>query len=328
MDTLIEKFPAQLREAVEIGEAATISAHEFEIRKVFVAGMGGSGIGANFVAEFIKEECPLPYNIGKSYHIPMHIDKHTLTILSSYSGNTEETLECFDQIKERGSKIVIVSSGGKMIEIAKEQGLDFIQLPNDWPSPRACVGFSIVQQLFILNKLDIISNVAIQKVKIATDLINYDQDDIKIEAEKIAKILHNKIPIFYITDRMESVAVRARQQVNENAKMLSWHHVIPEMNHNELVGWTSKNDSLAVVFLRNSDDYPRNQTRIEINKEIVSKYCPTILEIYSKGNSIVERSFYFVHLVDWVSWYLSKLNNVDSIEIDVIDFLKSKLAKF
>ena len=126
---------------------------------------------------------------------------------------------------------------------------------------------------------------------------------------------------------MEAVAIRARQQINENAKMLCWHHAIPEMNHNELVGWRSKSDQLAVLIFRNSDDHPKNQRRIEISKTVIAKYTPHISEIYSKGNSLVERSMYFVHFGDWLSWYLSKLNGRDAIEIDVIDFLKSKLAE-
>ncbi len=327
MDKLIERFPAQLIEALEIGEAASISAAENEINKVYVAGLGGSGIGANFVASFVRDECPIPYNVGKGYTIPKYVDKNTLAIASSYSGNTEETLMAFDAMKKTGAKIVIVSSGGKLIEYAKELGLDYIQVPGDWPSPRACLGFSLVQQLFILNKLNLISNDSILSVKSSIDLIKYNQEDIKEEAKKIADFLHGKMPIIYSTSRMEPVAIRFRQQINENAKALCWHHVIPEMNHNELVGWKDENENLAVVYLRNNDDFSRNQLRMDINQKIIGKLTPNIYVANSKGKNYVEKSIYFVHLVDWVTFYLSELRGVDSIEVDVIDYLKSELAK-
>ncbi len=158
-------------------------------------------------------------------------------------------------------------------------------------------------------------------------LLDAEMDDIQTKAKMIANMLFGKVPVIYTTDRMESVAVRFRQQVNENAKMLCWHHVIPEMNHNELVGWRIKNEDLAVIIFRNKDDHPRNQVRIDINKEIISNYTTSLIEVYSKGNNLVERSLYFVNLGDWISVYLADLRKVDSIEVKVIDFLKSELAK-
>lgn len=327
MDQLITRFPAQLKEALEIAEAATIHPHHLTLNKVFVAGLGGSGIGADYVKEIIRKESPVPYLVGKGYEIPAYVDQHTLAICSSYSGNTEETLNSFYQIVERGSKVVVVSSGGKLIAEAKERGIDYVQVPDDWPSPRACLGYSIVQQLGIMHKLGFIDGSFKHQVKSATDLLNFDQDAIKQAAAKVANRLQNKVPIIYTTDRIEAVAVRLRQQINENSKMLCWHHVVPEMNHNELVGWTEKHQDKAVVFLRNLDDYKRNQVRMDINQTIIEKYTDTLIEIYSKGNTLIERMFYLTHLGDWTSWYLSELNGVDAVEISVIDFLKGELAK-
>ncbi|MBK7220617.1 MAG: bifunctional phosphoglucose/phosphomannose isomerase [Saprospiraceae bacterium] len=327
MDQLIERFPAQLTEALEIGENATIKAHTQEINKVYVAGMGGSGIGANFVAEFIVGECKLPYIIGKGYDSPAFVDKNTLYIASSYSGNTEETLSALAQVADSGAKIVCISGGGKLIALAKERGYDYIQMPGDWPSPRACLGYSLVQQLYVLYKLNIIGRTTIDQIKSSIDLIKYDQDEIKNKAEKIAALIKGKIPVIYTSDRMEAVAVRFRQQINENSKFLAWHHVIPEMNHNELVGWKDVYDNIAVIYFRNKDDFRRNAVRMDINKEVISKYCDSIIEIYSKGQSLVEKSMYFVHLGDWVSWYLAELRGVDALEVNVIDHLKGELAK-
>lgn len=327
MDQLIERFTAQLKEAVEIGHEAQISPSEHPIHKVYVAGLGGSGIGANFVASFIRKESPVPYLVGKGYHIPAYVDQNTLAIASSYSGNTEETLASFAQMEATAAKIVVISSGGKLIEMAREKGYDYIQVPGDWPSPRACLGYSLVAQLYLLEKLGLISDQATSEIKKSIDLIENNASEIRQKAEHIANYLHGKIPVIYIDGSMEPVAIRLRQQINENAKSLCWHHVIPEMNHNELVGWRDQKTNLAVLFLRNRDDYERNAIRMDINKEIISEYTDTIIEVYSKGDTFIQRALYMVHLGDWISWYLSQLRGMDSIEVHVIDYLKSELAK-
>lgn len=327
MEQLVDRFPAQLVEALDIASKATVNKHTSPIRSVYVSGMGGSGIGGNFVAEFVRGECKVPYFVGKGYDIPNWVNKHTLVIASSYSGNTEETLSALEMLLQTGAKVVCVASGGKMIAIAKEHKLDYITLPNDWPSPRACLGFSLVQQLGILNKLGLISGRALKQVANAATLLEKQQPAIKKSAQKTAQQLEDKLPIIYTTDRMESVAVRFRQQINENAKMLCWHHVIPEMNHNELVGWRDENDNIAVIYLRSQNDFARNAMRIDINKQIISKYTPNIIELWSKGKSLIEEAMYLVHYGDYVTCYMCDYRKMDSIEVKAIDFLKGELAK-
>jgi glucose/mannose-6-phosphate isomerase len=327
MDKLIARFTEQLQEAMEIGSAAILHPHDHDIYKVYVGGLGGSGIGADFVSGFIRNECPIPYLVGKGYEVPAYVDKHTLAIASSYSGNTEETLASFDQMMKTGAKVVVVASGGKLIELAKTHGLDFIQVPGNWPSPRACLGYSFVQQLYIMNKLGFISNGFEAELRASIVSLDAESADIRQRASNIANFLIGKTAVIYTTDRTTAVAVRFRQQLNENAKVLCWHQIIPEMNHNELVGWKDKREDLAVIVLRNADDFNRNQTRIDINKEIISELSASWIEIFSKGDSLIERSMYLVHLTDWISWYLADLRGVDSIEVNVIDYLKGELSK-
>jgi glucose/mannose-6-phosphate isomerase len=147
------------------------------------------------------------------------------------------------------------------------------------------------------------------------------------EAKSIAEKLKDKTPVIYATTYNEGIAIRFRQQLNENAKILCWHHIIPEMNHNELVGWTQKNDHLSVIIFLDKDEYFRNMTRVEINKEVIKKYASNITEIYSKGNSAIEKAIYFIHLGDWVSVLLAELRGVDAVEVNVINHLKSTLSK-
>lgn len=327
MQSLIAKFPEQLNEALEIGSRALINSHGHEIRQVYVAGLGGSGIGADLVADFIYNECSIPFIVGKSYSIPKYVDKYSLVIFSSFSGNTEETLEALSHTLLTGAKVVCIASGGQLIAKAKELGLDYIVVPSTYPSPRASLGYSMVQQLFILHKLNLISIKTIDAIRSAANLIKFDQDEIRAVAQQVALKLKNKLPVIYTTDRTESVATRLRQQLNENAKTLCWHHVIPEMNHNELTGWSNKHPDLAVILLRNKDDHKRNQLRIEINKSIIGRSTSHIIELYSKGTSLVEKCIYFVHLGDWISLFLSQLHGVDILDSRIVDYLKTELSK-
>ena len=327
MDQLISRFMDQLEEAVEIGRNATIQPVSKDITHVYVAGLGGSGIGADFVNAFIGDELRIPFIVKKGYHVPAFVGKHTLAIASSYSGNTEETLISYDQIKSSGARIIAVASGGKLIDKIKSDGFEYVKVPSDWPSPRACLGYSLTVQLWVLHKAGLISDRSIKEIQSAVQLLRKEEADIKSIAEKTANELHHHIPIIYSEDRMEPVAVRFRQQINENSKALCWHHVIPEMNHNELVGWREKNPNLAVVYFRNADDYSRNALRMDINKTIIKEYADKIIELHSKGNTMIERALYLVHLGDWVSWYLAQLRGMDALEVKVIDFLKGELGK-
>ena len=328
MDLMISRFTAQLREAIQIADNASVNHGQEEIHNILVAGMGGSGIGGDFLASFVRKECKVPILVNKRYDIPAFVDKNTLAICNSYSGNTEETLAALDKIEQTGAKIVCVASGGKMIEMAVQKNYDYILVPENWASPRACLGYSVVQQICILTKLKLIDESTMDQFRSIPDFLDSESDVIKKEAKEIAGKLLKKIPVVYIEDSLEPVALRFRQQINENSKTLCWHNVIPEMNHNELVGWKEKNDNIAVIFFRNKADFTRNKIRFDINQEIISKLCDTVIEVYSKGISLLERSFYFIHLGDWISFYLSQMNGVDSIEVDVIDYLKEELSKF
>ena len=325
MDQLINTFPIQLQEAIEIGIASNIKTSN-TIQPVVVAGLGGSGIGADLTRELVISELAVPMEAVKGYQLPNYVNEKTLVIISTYSGNTEETLSCFNQAIERDAQIVCVSSGGKAIELAKEKGYEFIEVPGGNP-PRTCLGYSFVQQLFILNKKGLIGDSFIKSIQESIQWIETNKDDIKIEAQRISEKIHDKFPIIYSEDSHEAIAVRMRQQLNENAKMLCLHHVIPEMNHNELVGWREPSDRYVVIFLRNETDHESNQKRIEINKEIIQPYTFETIEIWSKGTNDLMRRIYLIHLVDWISYYAGVKRKFDTVEVKVIDRLKRELSK-
>jgi glucose/mannose-6-phosphate isomerase len=324
MDQMIASFTQQMADAIEIGRGMKLSPRHKDIKNVVVAGMGGSGIGGNLVAELISEKMKLPFAVCKDYFLPEWVDEHTLVIASSYSGNTEETLHVLEEAIRRGCKIVCVSSGGSMISLAKKAGLDYVIIPGGKP-PRGCLAYSFIQQLFILAHYNLIDDGFVVGIEQAIDQLNKEEKRIVKQAKSLAKKLSRKIPVIYSAANYEAVAIRWRQQFNENSKMLCWHHAIPEMNHNELVGWRTPG-KYAVIFLRNETDYARTQQRMNIAKNIITQYTKHIYEVWSKGDSYLERALYLIHFGDWVSYHLAELRKVDPVEVNVIDFLKAELA--
>ncbi len=326
MKELIASFSAQLRQAAEIGDKAKFNKHNQEIRNVMITGLGGSGIGGSIIAQIVEQELKVPLHVNKDYFLPAFVDKHTLLIVSSYSGNTEETVAAMDSGLERGAKVVCVTSGGTIAERARTHNLDHILIPGGMP-PRACLAYSFTQLFFVLHGFNLIDKAFRSDIEASITLLDHEEEHVCAEAYYLAEKLHKKVPVIYSQANFEGVAIRFRQQINENSKMLCWHHVLPEMNHNELVGWTISNDKLAVIFFRNESDYERTRTRMELTKTIVARYTPHIFEVYSKGETQLQRSLYLIHFGDWVSWYLSEIRNIDATEVKVIDFLKGELAK-
>jgi glucose/mannose-6-phosphate isomerase len=326
MIDLVAAFPAQLTKALEIAKHANLKDSPHPIQNIFISGLGGSGIGGSVVKELSEYEALVPITINKDYFTPNYVNQNTLAIICSYSGNTEETLNVLNLVIEKGAHIVCISSGGKISEIAKEKNLSLITIPGGMP-PRSCIGYSITQIFKVFEFYAIIKPLAIIELEKSVSLLEKETENIKSLAKKAAEYLNNKIPVIYTLGNTEAVAIRFRQQVNENAKMLCWHHVLPEMNHNELVGWTEENKDLAVVVFRYSSDYYRTVKRLEICKDVFQKYTPHYLELNCLGDTEIQRAIYAIHLGDWISCYLSEIRNVDASEIKVIDFLKSSLDK-
>jgi glucose/mannose-6-phosphate isomerase len=326
MKELILDFSKQLTEAIAIGEKAVLHNSASEIRNILITGLGGSGIGGTIIAEIAASQCPVSITVNKDYFLPAFVNENTLVIVSSYSGNTEETTQAMDEAIKRKAKIVCVTSGGKVETAAKQNSIDCIMIPGGHP-PRACLAYSLTQLFYILNFFKLINADFKAQLKSAADLITKEETIIKAEAEQVAEFLFEKLPVIYAVDGYNGVATRFRQQINENSKKLCWHHVLPEMNHNELVGWAGGWEELAVVILRNKSDYSRTQARIDISKEVFLKHTPSVREIWSKGNSQLEQSIYLIHLTDWVSWYLADMSHTDAMEINVINHLKGTLEK-
>lgn len=326
MKALVQNFTNQLKEAKTIADKAIISSSS-TIHNIVITGLGGSGIGGTIISELISDSCNVPIIISKDYFLPAFVNANTLLIVSSYSGNTEETLSAMQQGISKKAQIVCVTSGGRVLELAKQHQFDFIEIPGGNP-PRSCIGYSLVQLIKILVSKGFADKKLFSDLEKAIALLDIDITNIKTEAQKIAEKLVNKICVIYSLGTCEGAAVRFRQQINENSKMLCWHHVLPEMNHNELVGWTIKNDNLVVVTFHTSFDYARTKKRYDVCKPIFAKYSNDVIDITAKGESKLEQFLYLINIGDWISCYVAELRGIDPVEVNVIDHLKGELAKF
>lgn len=325
MKNLIEGFTKQLQEALDIANSAVLT-QKHNVQNIVVTGLGGSGIGGTILSELVQSECPMPIIVNKDYFLPDFVNSNSLVIISSYSGNTEETLSAMKQAIDKNAQIVCITSGGEVHAIAQKYKYDTIIIPGGHP-PRSCIGYSLVQLFKIVQFNGFVKTDLLNQVKTTIALLDKEKESIKSEATLIAKKLLYKIPVIYSLGSCEGAAVRFRQQINENSKMLCWHHTLPEMNHNELVGWTEKNDHLAVVTFRTSFDYIRTIKRYDICKELFTKYSSSVTDITAKGTSKVEQFFYLINIGDWISCYIADLKNIDPVEVNVITNLKNELAK-
>ncbi len=326
MKKLVLDFPIQLQEAIIIGKNHRYIAHPKDFSNVVVTGLGGSGIGGSIVQNYVYDKLKIPFIVNKDYSLPAFVTRRSLVIVCSYSGNTEETLVAMKQAIRKRATIICITSGGEIADIANSRRMDCILVPAGMP-PRSCLGYSLVQILYVLAHYGLIGYQFEKEIRRAIKTMKDNENDTQKKAQALAKKIFGKLPIIYSSGNLEGVAVRFRQQLNENGKMLAWHHVIPEMNHNELVGWRDDAQDKAVVILRSNDDYSRVQLRMEINKKVIKKYTSSIIEIYAEGKSYWEQVFYLVHLTDWVSVILADMRELDATEVKVIDFLKKSLAK-
>lgn len=327
MEKLVAQFPKHISDALEIARNTDLlDLQEYTFSNVVICGMGGSGIGGKMVAQWFADTSKTPIVLLQDYDIPVFINGKTLFIASSYSGNTEETMTAVKKAAKLGAKIVGVCSGGELFKFCQDKVYHVIKVPGGNP-PRTMLAFSVVQLVNILVNAKIIPSDALDKIDKCRNLLNKELIAIKDEAKKLAAFAHNKQLILYSTNNNEAIIIRARQQFNENSKQLCWHHVIPEMNHNELVGWGGGKPEHAVAFFVSQFISDRNKLRVSITRDVVLKKTDACISIQGSGANLFEESFYFIHIVDWASLFLAELNQADPVDIKVIDYLKDQLSK-
>ncbi len=334
----ILEFPTQLRQGWNIGKEARVKISLGQFNNIVFGGMGGSAIAGDLVRSIFGEELTIPVIVNRGYHLPGFVDSRTLFIASSYSGNTEETLTAAAEAGERGCFICCVTSGGQLARIAQEKGCQLFRLPPGYP-PRGALGYSLGVFFSFFRELGVgkIYKDDVEKT------ISFLEDVRKPWQEfdnpdnlpfSLAKEISGKLPLIYSSvEGVDAVGFRWKTQFNENSKTHAFYQAFSEMNHNEIMGWSSIPGTkpffphLIMVLLRLSRDYSRIGLRMNITKNLVERNGGKVLEIEGKGESFFTQLLYLIHLGDLLSFYLAIFYNVDPTEIENINYLKKKLAE-
>lgn len=312
MKELIEKFPDHLVDAVRIGRAYSHAPNTRRILNVVIVGMGGSGIGGQIVSDIFRDSSSIPILVVKNSTLPNYVGTNTLVIVSSYSGNTKETLEAFYDAEKRNATIVCITSGGRLKELAGERNLDCLIIPEGGP-PRAFLGYSIPLIISVLASFEIVQSRADSIESFARFC---RQIDIKDFAKNLAAKISGKNIVIYSHSGIEGVAVRLRQQINENSKLLVSHACIPEMNHNELAAWFTPVFPPTVLMLH-------GPLGIDDTRAILEKRTK-VYSVRPYGSDGFEHILFHIHFGDWLSYFIAEDLGADPLRIDMIEELKAR----
>ncbi len=303
-----------------------------KINSIVVAGLGGSAIGGELISNIFRDDIKLPYTVSRNYNLPKFVNENTLVILSSYSGNTEETLSAAEQALKIGAQIVCVTTGGELEKFASENGLPIAKLKTGF-QPRFALYLNMFTVAKILDELNLLDcdEEYLNSVK---ELLLQKGEEYSSEGNNayiIAESLIGFVPVIYSCDSItNAVGVRLKGEFNENSKVHAFHNCFPELNHNEIIGWETQQENqfrTKVIFIEDDSYHPQIKRRFEITKELILKSGTEIIALKSSKNDFKLRLPEIIFLGDWISYYLAVLRGKDPSEIDFIHHLKSELAK-
>lgn len=333
MNDLIARFPDHVLAALGLGSNALAhwKSPDRPVHQVVFTGLGGSGIGASMAQEWC--DARLPIVVSKSYSLPSWVGPNTAVIAVSYSGDTEETLAAAAQAEAAGAWMTAITSGGALAARAEALGWNQFRMEPGNP-PRSMVGYGLVYALLALDfygagtpKCEE-SGAWRAALARAANRIQERSESIRLRAAAWAPQLAGKTVAFYATTGSASLATRWRQQWNENAKLLGWDAEIPEMNHNETVGWAGGSEQHAALFLGLAQDDPRNRFRSNYTQNVLRERGITTLFIQPERNEPFEARLEMLHLGDWLSVEVAALTGVDVLDIRVIQELKAQLQQW
>jgi glucose/mannose-6-phosphate isomerase len=333
MYDLLANFPHQVEEAVAIGTNTPLTVPARGIDAVVLCGLGGSAIGGDLLRSYLADEMKVPFLVNRHYTLPAFVGPRTLVVISSYSGNTEETNAAHRIARKRRARLLCISSNGTTEQLARKAKSGFIKIPGGLP-PRAALGYSFFPLLIALQRLGVVRNKR-REIRETLALLRtlaqrYAAPEGNPALDLAAQLKHRVAVLYSGPERFDAVNVRWRGQIAENGKSLAFGHVVPEMNHNELVGWSVLREQMRemqVLLLRDRADHPRVKIRMDISRQILAGYTDHIAEVWSEGHSPLARMFSLIHLGDWVSLYLAVLHQVDPTPVEVITRLKNELAR-
>ena len=334
MKDAVYNFADDINKASKIGKKIILNKKYNNIHNIIVVGMGGSAIGGDINKMLLKNDLSIPLIVSRNYFIPKWANKHSLVVVSSYSGGTEETLSAFKDALSKECQIYGITTGGILSKELSSNDLDFILIPSGL-QPRAALAYSFVPMLYLflhlgLIKIDLNNNLmnSIKLLKSVRD--DYMLNDQKNPTWVLSNKIFNTIPILYgETDNTSVIALRWSNQLSENSKMLAFCNEIPEFNHNEIVGWENNPnliEKLSIIWLSDESDQERISIRQKISEKILKTIVKNQFEISLHGSSRFDRLLHLIHFGDWVSLWCAYLHGTDPSPVDKISRLKKELT--
>ena len=330
---MLKSFPKQIDEIVQTKDLIiNYNKTNHKFNKILICGMGGSAIGGDTVKLIILGKdwvnTEIPIYVNRDYSIPGWVDSNTFIILSSYSGNTEETISCYKNCMAINSFVIIMTSGGELLKLAKEEELPYALIPKGY-MPRQALGYSVSIILKILNQYEMINNNIIERIALQISPLEKQSDEYSIISESnkainLANKISDKFNLIYTSQRMEVIGLRFRAQLAENAKILSMHSALPEQNHNEIEAFQNLYlDNINIIWINDIDNHEKVSKRMSITKNILTNVGH--IDISFNDSCLMTRSFKLINFLDWVSYYSAIYNNTNPYPVDVISKLKGLL---
>ncbi len=334
----IEALSDQVRQAWRDSQVCELNLPQIP-QQIVVAGMGGSGLGASVVKHLFQSELKVPFQIVNDYELPGYVNKQTLVILSSYSGNTEETIACAQQALDKKAMTVVITAGGKLLQLANEHHWSVYQinsLYNPSNQPRMAIGYAIIGLIGILVRLNILSVSAKEIDQLASqilvwnDIYSVESKQDQNQAKTLAFALVDRRPNLVAAEFLTGACHVASNQFNENAKTFASYYQIPEINHHLLESLElPKSNHLDNIFLFFSSKLylHRNQLRIDLTQEAVQRQGCEALAIPLTAPTRLEQVFELISLCAYTNYYLAMLHGIDPCQIKIVDWFKQQLEQ-
>jgi glucose/mannose-6-phosphate isomerase len=326
-------LPEQVQAALTLGTGAGPLPEPGDIDHVVVLGMGGSGVAGDVLAAIAAPELSVPVVAVKGYEAPAFVGPRTLCFAASFSGSTEEVVESASAAAAAGARMVVLSSGGRLADLASEWRAPWVPLPGDIPMPRAGIGAVAIPPLVVLERIGLLPGIT-ERVTATVAQLKRRRDQLITDANpalELARRIGGTIPLIYGTGAVGAVAAtRWKNQVNENAKAPAFAHSHPELCHNEVCGWGQHGDVtrqiLTLVQLRHDFEHPQVARRVELVKEVVDEVVASVQEVRAEGEGVLAQLFDLVLIGDFTSLHLAYEVGVDPGPIPVLDDIKRRLA--
>jgi glucose/mannose-6-phosphate isomerase len=314
-------IPDHLRDALWRVESARLE--PAEAAGLMVCGMGGSAIGGDLAAAALGDRLNRPLLTIRGYELPSWVTPEWTVLCSSYSGDTEETLACFSAAEALGARRIVASTGGELVEGAREAGMPVIGLPGILPAPRTAVAYMLVCAAEVAALAGAAPRIHTE-LDVAASFLAEQAGDLRSRAAAIAERLAGSAPVVIGADLTAPAARRWKTQINENAKLPSFYSELPEADHNEICGWSG--GAFSAVLLEDSDQHPRERRRFELTGEAIAAAGAEVVTVEAVGETRSARLLWLTMLGDLVSLALAEARGVDPLPVEAIEGFKAALG--